>query len=1144
MNFADLRAIKCKTCGEPLDLNLAQNGVIKCAICDSVFTLPKVDASQKVLDFLSQGEHDLDTCRFDDAYTAFNKACELDKTEPEAYWGMALAEFKIQYLKDEVNNRLQPICHEISDKDFADSSNFLRATRYATEAQRAEYERKAEEINYIKNEFYKIAKTGAKYDCFICVKVTDENGGKTQDYKAADDIYFELKGKGYKPFFSERELRGVTGADYEARILYALQSAECMLVVCFDEAYLRTKWVKNEYTRFLKLVNDEEKESDSIALVFGNRPVEKLPGKKGKIQGIALNSLTAMERIVQFVDSHTPEARKRREEALLQQEKEAKKRAKEDEAQRKKFAEQEERIRQQEELIRKQQERFNQIEEMLKAQQSAPQTAPRQDSRQAEEEKPKRQKKEQAPTAQPATQSEEELFARFEQMRQEKERKEKEEKARQEQIKRDFEIKNGELVKFGGWGTLLTNSIADIPDSVKSIGREAFYKKKVTKVTIPNSVTSIGESAFSGCTELKELTIPDSVKTIGKHAFSSSGLTSIKIPNGVTRIETDAFSYCRDLKSVEIPKSVTEIGESAFSNCSALERIVIPGSVKTIDKWAFGNCDNLKSVEIPDGVTTIGAFAFRGCKNLKKAFISESVKQMGKEVFMWYSELFKENYEGVNTTIYCYAEKKPEGWDKDWNVKIQASKSTKESRHRVYWDFTGEEKATRSTKSPQSPKQESAIPPVKNMSAEVSAPVPSKEEISKRQEAENIARNFVIKDSYLVKYKGKDGNVAIPDGVQVIDKEAFLDRKDITSVIIPNSVKVIREDAFRGCSGLESVTIPDSVIQIWHRAFSGCGRLGGVIIPESVETMSFDIFNYCHNIIICCRAKNKPEKWNRDWANERSGGGPKYEVIWGFTGDRCPTREELEEAKQAERKAEIDKKISVMGNIALPESLDEAERLLREFKIEKCVLVKYTGANTNVIIPDGVTEIGEKAFRDNDKITSVTIPNSVTKIGEEAFRGCSGLLSVNLPDSVTKIGKMAFYSCGSLKSIILPNKIERIEDHVFRYCDKLTNVTIPNSVKYIGELAFYGNNILADINIPDSVLSIGRGAFYSCQHLNKIIIPEGVTQMGDEVFYIDWNLTIYCRAKKRPNGWDKNWDKKEDKLIGGRHKVVWGYTGD
>ena len=683
MSLAELREWKCKTCGEPLSLERAKDGVIECEFCASRFTLPKLTADQKVVSFLLQGEHDLDTGKFEDAYTAFFKASELDKTEPEAYFGMALAEFKVQYIKDEVNNRLQPICHEVTDKDFCDGANFLKALRYATEAQRAEYERKGEEINYIKDEFFKIAESGVKYDCFICVKVTDEHGGRTEDYKIADDIYFELKGKGYKPFFSERELGGVTGADYEARILYALKSAECMLVICLDEAYLRTKWVKNEYTRFLKLVNDEEKESDSIALVFGKKPIEKLAGKRGKIQGIDINTLTAIERIVAFVDAHTPEARKRREEQARRKNEEA-------EALKKKLAEQEE-------ILKKQAEMFEQMQKQLLSQTAvaqaahAPTPVPATDSfakkltcrscgaplnvskakngviecdycftsfvlpdltADLSAERERKAKEEAERKAREKAEAEERArLERERKAREEAERKAREERERQEKLARDFEITDGVLIKYRGRDTKVV-----IPDGVTIIGESAFRDcGGLTSIVIPNGVTSIEKRAFSECSELTSIVIPNSVTSIGMFAFNGCDrLTSIIIPNGVRDICSGTFNCCFSLTSITIPSSVTNIDGSAFYSCSGLKSLIIPNGVTSVGESAFKFCSSLTSIVIPNSVASIGSYAFEHCDKLQ--------------------------------TIYCRADKKPNGWDKDWNKKEIGLFG---GRHNVVWGYKG-----------------------------------------------------------------------------------------------------------------------------------------------------------------------------------------------------------------------------------------------------------------------------------------------------------------------------------------------------------------------------------------------------------------------------------------------------------------------
>ncbi len=298
-----MEIIKCKNCGAQLDITKAVGGVAECEFCHSKHTLAK-STDTNAVNFLRMGEHNLDVCKFDDAYTAFAKAAQYDSNESEAYFGMALSEYRVQYIKDIVNNRLQPICHEISDKVFGDNKNYNAALASASPQQRTEYMRKAGEIDYIRTEFRKLKQSGLDYDCFICVKVTDENKRKTKDSDTANDIYYYLKDKGYRPFFSEREIQNQTGVDYEARILYALYTAPCMIVLCGNESYLQTPWVKNEYTRFIELINDEVKEIDSITIGFFDDPIERLPGRSGRLQGVCLGKPDAYSKIEDFVARH------------------------------------------------------------------------------------------------------------------------------------------------------------------------------------------------------------------------------------------------------------------------------------------------------------------------------------------------------------------------------------------------------------------------------------------------------------------------------------------------------------------------------------------------------------------------------------------------------------------------------------------------------------------------------------------------------------------------------------------------------------------------------------------------------------------------------------------------------------------------
>lgn len=159
-----------------------------------------------------------------------------------------------------------------------------------------------------------------------------------------------------------------------------------------------------------------------------------------------------------------------------------------------------------------------------------------------------------------------------------------------------------------------------------------YYKDMVTgNYTVKEGTTVIVGDAFYR-TKLTGITIPDSVKTIGEDAFSNSGLESITIPKSVTKIEKYTFGYCKSLKEVTIQKGVKEIGEQAFTNCESLEKITLPTGLVMIDSEAFCKC-GLKSVTIPKSVRGIGYRAFYWNSSLKSLTIKSGVRAVGEEAF-------------------------------------------------------------------------------------------------------------------------------------------------------------------------------------------------------------------------------------------------------------------------------------------------------------------------------------------------------------------------------------------------------------------------------------------------------------------------------------------------------------------------------
>ena len=191
-----------------------------------------------------------------------------------------------------------------------------------------------------------------------------------------------------------------------------------------------------------------------------------------------------------------------------------------------------------------------------------------------------------------------------------------------------------------------------------------------------------------------------------------------------------------------------------------------------------------------------------------------------------------------------------------------------------------------------------------------------------------------------------------------------------------------------------------------------------------------------------------------------------------------------------------------------------------DFVIKNGVLTKYVGPGGDVTVPEGVTSIGDGAFRCCSRLTSITLPDSVTSIGGEAFSGCSSLTSITLPDGVTSIGDKTFKACkkladpegfvivkgvlydycGSSRKIVVPDSVTSIGNGAFYICSRLTSITLPDGVTSIGNWAFSDCSSLTSITIPDSVMSIGECAFSGCESLTNVTLPENITAIGGDLF--------------------------------------------
>ena len=303
-------------------------------------------------------------------------------------------------------------------------------------------------------------------------------------------------------------------------------------------------------------------------------------------------------------------------------------------------------------------------------------------------------------------------------------------------------------------------------------------------------------------------------------------------------------------------------------------------------------------------------------------------------------------------------------------------------------------------------------------------------------------------------YSNSINEVVIGEGVTGIGNYAFRNCSSLTSVTIPNSVTSIGYNAFSGCTGLTDITIPNSVTSIGSFAFSGCSGLTSITIPNSVTSIGDHAFEGCTGLT----GVTIPNSVTSIGESVFSGCSGLKEVHISDLAAWC--------------------KIDFKGGLSNP--LYYANNLyLNGEKV------------TNLVIPDGITDIKKYAFYYFDGLTSVTIGNSVTSIGDYAFSGCSGLTSVTIPNSVTSIGGSAFEACTGLTSITIPNSVTSIGGSAFYRCYGLKEVHINDISAWCG-IAF-GSNYA-------NPLYYAKALYLNNELQIKIVIPENVATLGSYTF--------------------------------------------
>ena len=293
---------KCKMCGGDLILNAADK-IAQCEYCGTNQTVPTADDEQKMT-LMNRANRLRMRGEFDKASGIYETVVAGFPQEAEAYWGLVLCQYGIEYVDDPATLTKKPTCHRASLVSVKKDPNYEQAVERADAMSRRLYEEEATEIDRLNAEILRIGKNETPYDIFICYKETDEAGLRTPDSVLAQDLYDALVKRGYKVFFARVTLEDKLGQQYEPYIFAALSSAKILIAIGTRSEYFEAVWVKNEWSRYLKLSAADR--SRTLIPCYKDMDPYDMPDEFKMLQAQDLGKLGAMQDLLRGIGKLLP----------------------------------------------------------------------------------------------------------------------------------------------------------------------------------------------------------------------------------------------------------------------------------------------------------------------------------------------------------------------------------------------------------------------------------------------------------------------------------------------------------------------------------------------------------------------------------------------------------------------------------------------------------------------------------------------------------------------------------------------------------------------------------------------------------------------------------------------------------------------
>lgn len=288
---------KCKMCGGDLNIT-ADEKIVECEFCGTTQTIP-TSKDENLQGLFNRANILRMKSEFDKAEQLYEKIIEKDETQAEAYWGLILCKYGIECVEDSETFKRIPTCHRTSFDSIIADEDYKSALAHADSVQRGIYEAEAKEIDRIQKGILELSQKEEPYDVFICYKEKDSDGKRTQDSVIANDIYHQLTQEGLKVFYAAITLENKLGSAYEPCIFAALNSAKVMLAIGTKPEYFNAVWVKNEWSRFLKIIQKDR--SKLLIPCYRDMDAYELPEEFAHLQAQDMSKIGFINDVVRGI---------------------------------------------------------------------------------------------------------------------------------------------------------------------------------------------------------------------------------------------------------------------------------------------------------------------------------------------------------------------------------------------------------------------------------------------------------------------------------------------------------------------------------------------------------------------------------------------------------------------------------------------------------------------------------------------------------------------------------------------------------------------------------------------------------------------------------------------------------------------------